>query len=213
MISFLADRFFTARSPIRHRLAGGCGAVTGTLLILGALLAGSSLAAPEEGKPPKDAKGKPSAEQAKGTAPEEGKQYKDWTIRCQTLEQGKPDKACFLTQTINDKESKKPMIDVRIGYLGKDNQQPAAIFAVPLGAALRPGLGFKIDDEKPMGIPYDFCDPVGCRATLPLDNALVAKLKGGKTSQIIFFHITSQNPITNDLSLNGFTAGFDALGK
>jgi len=190
MILSLSNRFFNARPSIHDRLAGGRGAVTGTLLALGALLAGPSLAAPEEGK-----------------------QFKDWTIRCQAIEQGKPNKICFLTQTINDKESKKPMIDVRVGYLAEGNQQPAIIFAVPLGAALRAGLGFKIDEEKPIGIPYDFCDPIGCRATLPLDNALISKLKSGKTSQVIFFHITSQNPVTNDLSLNGFTVGFDALGK
>lgn len=213
MISSFFNRFFTARPADCDLLAGRLGALTGTLLILGALLAGPSLAAPEDSKQSKEAKGKPSAEQTKGAAPEDGKQYKDWTIRCQPIEQGKADKVCFLTQIINDKESKKPMIDVRIGYLGKDNQQPAAIFAVPLGAALRAGLGFKIDEDKPIGIPYDFCDPIGCRATLPLDDALVSKLKSGKTSQVIFFHITSPNPVTNDLSLNGFTAGFDALGK
>ena len=95
-----------------------------------------------------------------------------------------------------------------VGYL-KD-EKPAIIFTVPLGVALRAGIGVQIDDGEAIAVPYEQCNPVGCVAGLPLDDKLLGVLKRGLSGKIMVVDGSGRR-ISLQISLKGFTAGFNAL--
>ena len=149
--------------------------------------------------------------------PEHGAVYKDWTAACETPpapEGQTPQEQCYIFQTVSVKETKKTLLRLAVGHLGKE-RKPAAIVTVPLGIFLPPGFAIAIDKAEPTKFPVHFCngDPApGCRGILPLSNALIAQMKRGNRGQVIFFDGTRRE-IGIPISLLGFTAGFDALNN
>ncbi len=81
----------------------------------------------------------------------DGDTFGDWTARCQEA-QGKP-KVCIITQLVNDKKSKQPVIAVQIAIDPLKKQPPIAEIKTPLLVALQGGIGVKIDNDETMGIP------------------------------------------------------------
>lgn len=142
---------------------------------------------------------------------EDGQQFEDWRTKCEKLPDDQGEQ-CFIFQTLIDEEAKQAVLQTVVGYLGdgKAQQQPAIIFTVPLGVALRAGIGVKIDDGEVMRIPYENCNPVGCVAGMPLDDKVLAALKRGLKSTV-FVHDGAGRRISLEVSLKGFTAGFNAL--
>jgi invasion protein IalB len=143
-------------------------------------------------------------------AVKDGDKFGDWTARCQEAQQGQP-KICIITQLVNDKQSKKPVIAVQIATDPSSKQPPLAEIKTPLLVALQGGVGVKIDNGETMGIPYQYCDPAGCNAVMPLDPAMIGKLQKGSKLQVSLFPLGQKNPESYDVSLKGFTKGFKAL--
>ncbi len=140
-------------------------------------------------------------------AVKDGQKYQDWTGKCEQLPDNKGEQ-CFIFQTLTDEEAKRPVLQTVVGYL--QDGKPALIFTVPLGVALRAGLGLKIDDGEVSRIPYENCNPVGCVAGVPLENKLISSLKRGLKATVVVFDGSGRR-ISLELSLKGFTSGFDAL--
>lgn len=140
-------------------------------------------------------------------AAEEGKQFQDWKVKCEKIEESAKEQ-CFIFQTLIDDDAKQPVLQTVVGYL--QDGKPAIIFTVPLGVALRAGVGVKIDDSEPMRIPYEHCTPSGCIAGLPLDDKTLGSFKRGLESKVLVYD-ASGRPISLALSLKGFTAGFSSL--
>lgn len=145
-------------------------------------------------------------------AAKDGERYTDWTVKCQQRDGGE---RCILFQLLKDKED-KPMLLAEVGYL-PENNLAAAVFTVPLGVFLRPGLGLKIDGGEPIWIPYERCTPLGCIAAAPLEQPmedqqkLVDRFKRGAKLEIIVFDNKGPVAVPEPISLNGFTKGFSAL--
>ena len=68
----------------------------------------------------------------------DGDTFGDWTARCQEA-QGKP-KVCIITQLVNDKKSKQPVIAVQIATDPLKKQPPIAEIKTPLLVALQGGV-------------------------------------------------------------------------
>jgi invasion protein IalB len=141
-------------------------------------------------------------------AAENGKKFQDWTVRCEKPAEAKTE-VCFIFQTLVDEKAKQAVLQTVVGYLS-DGKQPAMIFTVPLGVALRAGIGIKIDDGELMRLPYENCNPAGCIAGLPLDDKLLSTLKRGIKGTVII-HDGGGRQVTLEVSLKGFTAGFESL--
>ena len=137
-----------------------------------------------------------------------GQRFTDWTVRCETEENQQ--QRCVIYQTLVNQENEQPVVQFTVGYLGKDGNQPAAIMMVPLGVALKAGVQMQIDDNKAMRVPFDHCIPTGCVAGVPLDQQLIASMKRGRVSKVTIRDITGRTA-SFDISLSGFTAGFNAL--
>ena len=135
-----------------------------------------------------------------------GDRHKDWNVRCEKPAETVPEK-CFIYQTLVNQDD-KPVLQVTIGYLGENNQ-PVAVFTLPLGVSLRAGVDVKVDQQDLFRIPYERCAPNGCIAGIQLTDQHIARLKAGSKGQVLVHDGRRQIPL--EISLSGFTAGFNVL--
>ena len=140
------------------------------------------------------------------TALQTGDRFKDWTVRCEKPAEDAPE-ACFIYQTLVN-EKQEPVLQMVVGYLGR-NAQPVVVFTAPLGVALRAGVGVKVDQADMFNLPYERCGPQGCIAGGPLSDQHILAFKNGVKSQIVLHD--GRQPVSLEISLSGFTAGFNAL--
>lgn len=143
-------------------------------------------------------------------APENGQKFKDWSARCETP-QGSGEERCFIFQRLVTRKDEKflPVLHVLVGYITEDGS-PGLFATVPLGVSLPQGLEIKIDDGEPVSFGYSHCSNQGCLGALALSPELIASMKAGKQAMITF-HAGTQQPVSIGVSLQGFTAGFNAL--
>ena len=141
---------------------------------------------------------------------QQGKRFKDWTVGCDKLPETN-DERCFIYQTVATKDKDQPVLQMSVGYLpGEDGKdRPAAFMTLPLGIALPPGIGFKVDEGKMARIQFERCIPTGCVAGFPLTDEVLAQFKGGNKMEVRFHD--GVGIVAVPVSLSGFTAGFGSL--
>jgi len=132
-------------------------------------------------------------------------QHGAWVFEC-TKQSGK--EFCTIQQLLSNAETEQVLLHVTIAY----HPQTADLLMVnrtPLGVELPIGLGLKIDGGQQMAAPYTNCTQIGCRATAPLTDQLVASMKSGTTMTISYGYQGQR--LDAPVSLTGFTAAFDQL--
>ncbi len=141
-----------------------------------------------------------------------GDSFKAWSVECAKLktQEGKEVESCIVYQDFKDK-SGKAVARTSFAY-NKEKKQLIAEFLVPLGVMIQPGLGLKVDEAEPAGVPYAFCSPQGCKAVAPVPAELISTMKKGKKLRMVFALINGQKLIA-EFSLSGFTAATRALKK
>jgi invasion protein IalB len=141
-------------------------------------------------------------------APEDGKTYKDWVIRCETPT-GEAAERCFIVQNLVLKDQNQRVLLVAITYTaGKPN--PVAVLTLPLGISLPPGITLRIDGGEPHRFAIERCVANGCKVGFILTRALLARFKAGLKAEILV-HDASRSPINLPVSLRGFTAALAAI--
>ncbi len=141
---------------------------------------------------------------------EQGQRFQDWTVGCERLP-GMDRERCFIFQTVVNQDNDEPVLQMAIGYLPLENgqEQPAGLLTLPLGVALPPGIGIRVDQNEPIRLQYERCVPTGCIAGFPLNDQLINQFKRGVTAEIRVHD--GVQAVALPVSLRGFTAGFDAL--
>lgn len=129
--------------------------------------------------------------------------YQDWTVRCKTSAQ------CQMTQLVKNPETGRPVMRVVMGYPPRINR-PALIFLLPLGVGLPPGVVLTVNGSQTYHFPYKVCMEQGCRASLVVDDTLLAKLKNGIKAKVRLAGPQGK-PISLKFSLMGFTAANNAI--
>ena len=87
-----------------------------------------------------------------------------------------------------------------------------ATIIVPLETALTEDFLMQIDDHPPKAYPYAYCSSVGCFVRLGFTPVDLNWLKSGQIAKLAT--VPYRNPETRrvlPMSLNGFTAAYDAL--
>ena len=141
-------------------------------------------------------------------APKDGQTFKAWKVRCQKPA-GAKQESCHIFQNLVLRKGGRRVLRIVVGYFGK-KREPAAVLTLPLGVALVPGVLLQVDDTEPVVFPFRLCHSKGCRARLALDDKLLAAFKAGLRARVTF-RDGAQRAIIVPVSLNGFTAGFNAL--
>ena len=143
-------------------------------------------------------------------AAEQGQRFKDWTVGCDKLP-GTTEERCFIYQTVATKDKDQPILQMSVGYLPGDDgkDRPAAFMTLPLGIALPPGIGFKVDEGKMARIQFERCIPTGCVAGFPLTDEVLGQFRKGIKMEVRFHD--GVGIVAVPVSLSGFTAGFNSL--
>jgi len=145
--------------------------------------------------------------QAPAPAEPEIERIQDWALQCTKAQADKP-RTCFLIHDVFRTENNQRILQVVVGRFGADNVL-GALFFVPLGIRVPPGLVLKIDQNEAQKLPLERCTTKGCQAQILLADPLLSSFKAGTGGEVTFEDATGQ-PVGVTFSLKGFTAG---LGK
>jgi invasion protein IalB len=134
--------------------------------------------------------------------------HKDWQIRCDNPP-GAKNEQCALIQSVTAAD--RANIGLTVIVLKTADQKSRLMRVVaPLGVLLPSGLGLKIDNADIGRAGFVRCLPNGCIAEVVMDDALIQKLRTGKTATFIIFQ-TPEEGIGFPMSLAGFAEGYDQL--
>ncbi|WP_298935444.1 invasion associated locus B family protein [uncultured Ruegeria sp.] len=134
----------------------------------------------------------------------------EWDVSCIKAEDGED--PCAIVQVLNGPQG-EPIAEVSIGKLPEGGAAVAwANVIVPLETLLQAQLALSIDGAPRKLYNYHHCVPVGCVAQLGLSQGDLSAMKAG--SKATFSLVPARFPdqvLEMDMSLSGFTAGFDGL--
>lgn len=134
----------------------------------------------------------------------------DWAIRCDEATEGRP-RHCEMFQSVSLQETGQRLVEVAIGY-PPGTDRPLAVFLLPLGILLPSGVALRVDDGAPVGFPVQLCERNGCRADLPLSDALVTAMKAGNRA-VVQVQDGRGQVIGLPVSLKGFTKALAEVTK
>ncbi len=137
--------------------------------------------------------------------------HENWVVRCQPA----PEEAfgasefCEMYQQVSEQESEQTVLEVVIGY-PQDAGQPVALFNLPLGMRLPPGVQMQVDDNEPVQFPVQLCLGSGCRADIELSETLIGQMRAGTEAVLTIVDPQGRN-VELPMSLLGFSAALDEL--
>ncbi len=152
--------------------------------------------------------GKPAADGPGSTYVEAT--HGDWEQRCVRTEDGSD--PCQLYQLLKDATG-NPVAEFSVFGLPPGQQAAAGATAiVPLETLLTQDLTFQVDAGAAKRYPYSWCSPIGCIARIGFTAEEVAAMKGGvKATMTLVPVVAPDQKVVLDISLKGFTAGYDAV--
>lgn len=137
--------------------------------------------------------------------------FGDWSLRCFRNADGED--PCQLFQLLREAGG-NPVAEFSIFRI--ENQAPAiagATAIVPLITLLTEELKISVDGGTAKSYPYRVCTEAGCVAQIGLTAQDVAAFKKGNTAQMVLVPAQAPDQVVKiDVSLSGFTAGFEAVG-
>lgn len=146
------------------------------------------------------AQGKPGAEDA-ASAPL-------WSRQCV---KDADREVCYVEQYAVAMPANTILLNIRLGYFGPENR-PRMIVTVPIGVLLGPGLGMSVDAGKPVTLPFESCQPGGCRAVVDMDQPTLDQIRRGARMTMRFVG-ADRNALDIPVSLKGVDAALKQLRK
>lgn len=145
-----------------------------------------------------------------GAQPVQGQKFGNWAVKCE-IPTGMTTQRCHIFQNVIMKKDQRPVLRIRmaVGQLGK-NETPGAILTLPFGFYLPPGVMLEFPDAKPVRMTFITCASTGCRAVAALSDEMIAAMKKGDRGKVTFQDLR-RRAITLPISLDGFSAGYDAI--
>lgn len=135
-----------------------------------------------------------------------------WEQRCVKMEDGSD--PCQLYQLLKDKDG-NAVAEINMFPLPAGSQAAAgATIVVPLETLLTANLQLAVDTSAPRLYPFTFCAPIGCVARVGFTAEEVDQFrKGAKATMTIVPAAAPEQRVDLDISLKGFTAGYEAVAK
>ncbi len=134
----------------------------------------------------------------------------DWDLACiKTEAETDP---CSLLQILNGSDG-NPMAEFSLFRLEGGGQAVAgATIIVPLETLLPAQLTIAVDNAAGKRYNYSFCTPIGCIAQIGLTAEDIAAFKKGSKAVLTLVPAPAPDQQINlELSLSGFTAGYNAV--
>jgi invasion protein IalB len=139
----------------------------------------------------------------------EDRAFGSWTVECSSPDAGEK---CAMTQRVaTDPEGKKVVLGVIVEGAPQAAQYQV-IFRLSRNAYVPAGAGMKIDDHEPKRAPISACDDKVCEVRAWLTPELLTEMRDGKLLDFAFL-TAEKKQVSVPVSLAGFGAAYDALGK
>ena len=132
----------------------------------------------------------------------------DWATRCETPP-GAAHEQCAIVLSVVDQD-RPNLILVVIVLNTADRKTRLMRIIAPLGVLLPPGVSLRIDNAEAGRLSFLQCLPNGCVAQLAMDEALINKLKTGKTATLGVFQ-TPEEGVGVQAPLAGFKEAYEQL--
>ena len=132
----------------------------------------------------------------------------DWATRCETPP-GAAHEQCAIVLSVVDQD-RPNLILVVIVLNTADRKTRLMRIIAPLGVLLPPGISLRIDNADAGRLSFLQCLPNGCVAQLAMDEALIGKLKTGKTATLGIFQ-TPEEGVGVQAPLVGFKEAYEQL--
>jgi len=138
-------------------------------------------------------------------------EHQDWVVRCQPAPEDAfgAGESCEMYQQVSEQETGQTVLETVIGYPpGAD--EPVALFNLPLGMLLPPGVQLQVNDNEPIRFAVQLCVQSGCRADIVLEPELVEQMRAGNEGTLTIADPQGQG-VELPLSLLGFSASLDEV--
>ncbi|MTI42950.1 invasion associated locus B family protein [Roseibium hamelinense] len=129
-------------------------------------------------------------------------------MRCDTPP-GASGEQCALIQNVTAEDRENVGLSVIVLRTAEKQARILRVLA-PLGVLLPNGLGLRVDDADIGRAGFIRCLPNGCIAEVIFEDELLNRMKAGAQATFIIWQ-TPEEGIGIPISLNGFSAGYDAL--
>lgn len=138
-------------------------------------------------------------------------EHGDWQIICFNVGETEENQ-CRMYQLLTNADG-AAVAELNVINLENAAQAAAGVnFITPLGTLLTAQAGMRIDEGPVKRYPFGWCEQSGCISRFGLTEEELDELKkGNKAYMTLTAFNAPQNPITLEVSLKGFTAGWDAL--
>ncbi len=177
-------------------------------------------AAPAEGAAPSQATGEAPAGLSMGEPATAGEgeigstyvreEHGDWQMRC--VRTGEERDPCQLYQLLQDEQGNS-VAEISMASLpaGQDAAAGATVIT-PLETLLTAQVALAVDGGQARRYPFTWCSAIGCFSRIGFTQAEVDQFKRGRTATLTVRPVAAPDQtVTLTVSLNGFTAGFEAV--
>lgn len=136
-------------------------------------------------------------------------EFGDWQMRCVKQAEGEPE-PCNLYQLLENDDG-LAVAEFNFFRLPEGSRAAAgATIVVPLETLLTEQLTLVVDGQNARRYPFTFCNAAGCVARVGFTEAEVNEFKRGISATIRLVPAANPNAeVLLDVSLTGFTAGYD----
>ena len=107
---------------------------------------------------------------------------------------------------LNDNNQQVASLGIQID---EEKKESKLVIEVPIGARLDSGLAIRLDEEKPITLPYRVCFPTSCFAEMTVTEDFIAKMKAGNMLGVLVRPFPAGDIVGLPFSLQGFTASYD----
>lgn len=136
--------------------------------------------------------------------------FGDWDLACIKTDTEKD--PCSLLQILRDDDGNAVAEISLFRISGKTQAVAGASIVVPLETLLPAQLIIAVDSGAGKRYNYSFCTELGCVAQIGLTQEDINAFKRGKTAKVALRPAPAPDQVVElKMSLNGFTAGFDAV--
>lgn len=127
--------------------------------------------------------------------------FDDWVLQCAPAKDGKT--VCALMQRLADQQGRQ----IIKFTAARANDRAYLEVSAPLGLSIPYGVALVLPDKSEVKMQLADCLTAGCRAVVPLEQALLVKLSGAERIGVRFQDSRSGKVLTVSGSLKGFANG------
>ncbi|WP_133770920.1 invasion associated locus B family protein [Enterovirga rhinocerotis] len=131
--------------------------------------------------------------------------FGDWTVDCRITDN---QKRCVLSQVQGNRQTGQRVFALELD-VPKDGKTEGTIL-MPFGVNLGSGALLKLDDKDlGQGLRFSTCMQQGCLLPVSLPTVATDAMRAGKTLVVASLNLSTGEPITFNVSLDGFGAALD----